>query len=272
MTRTRPGPTDHRTEGKGQAGDRGPDPEGPGPRLSFGVEVPDHRERSRLGRRRADSHDHPPGHQLRGRVDHRGDHRSGAEYDYSDEHQPLAAVEVSEGAAHEHEAGEGQWHTRCTTHWSWLTPACRSGLDVGQGGADDRVVQEGKKSTRTQNGHAEVRQVRARLGRRLGLRGRVPGRSSVWSSRRPCRDRTLPPARRARPVLLMVRSNAGSAGVIPAFLPVASVACSERSTLLQFPALLKPRCPAPYARDSAVAPDGGVGRPLLRAPPSTVNA
>ncbi len=154
--------TDHRTEGEGQPGDGRPDAEGPGPPFPVGVEMADHRKRPGLGGRGSEPHHHPPDDELRGGGGHRGHHRSHAEDAHPDQHQPLAAEQVTQRPANQHERGEGQGIP--AHHPLELgDPGVEAGLDVGQGGADDGVVQEGQEQDGHQHGHGQVRPLGGQL-------------------------------------------------------------------------------------------------------------
>ena len=140
---------DHRAEGEREPRDGRPHTQSAGPLRPLRVDVPDERERPRLGGRRADAHHEPAGDEdARGRRNRRND-GAGAEDDDAGEHHLLPPEQVAERPAGEHQRRERE-HVAVDDPLQVADAGAERRLDVGERDADDRVVEEGEEEDRAE--------------------------------------------------------------------------------------------------------------------------
>ena len=120
----------------------------------IGVDVPDDGQGAGLGGGRADPHDDPTGDSQSTLPAERRDDGAAAEQGDPDEHDPLAAEEVTEHPGRQHQAGECQ-RIAVDHPLQRGDPRMQVALDVGQADADDRVVEEGEEQDPAQGGERE---------------------------------------------------------------------------------------------------------------------
>ena len=204
------------------------------------VDLADQRQRSRLAGGRADAHHDPAGDQRARVVRERADERAGAEERDAAEHHLLAAEQVAERAADQHQPGEGE-HVAVDDPLEARDAGPQRLLHVGERDADDRVVEERQEEDRAERGQREA-------GRAGGLPGTEPAghrqvigavaavqrrlRSPRRPSRSTARDERVPGVGRGRPVrrARRARDRGAEPAVRVAAKPGVGVAGRRRSS------------------------------------------
>ncbi len=213
-------PAQDRPEREREPGYRGPYPEGAVAAALVRVELPDHRQRAGLARRRPQPHDRACRDQHPGARRDRCQRRARAVDAGSDQHDLLAAELIAQHPEGQHEAGERQG-VGPDHPLERGDAGVQVRLDAGQGDADDRVVEEGQEQQRAQGGEADgaaprgehaSRGGRQRFGHRVSAgRRRAAGSFSRRTPGRPARRSSRRRLSRSRPGRPPRRSGSSAA-------------------------------------------------------------
>src|SRR4029077_6306593 len=179
-------PAQDRAEREREPGYRGPDTERAVAAAFISIELPDHRQRAGLPRRRPYPHDRPGRNQYPDAGSGGGQRGAGAVHTRSGQHDLLAAELIAQHPAGQHETGERQG-VGPDHPLQRGASAVQVLLNAGQRDADHRVVEESQEQDRAQGREGERAAprggpIRRAARERIGHAASSGKRRAAWGS------------------------------------------------------------------------------------------